>query len=414
MIKKLRRKFVLVSITIVFAVLFILAVTINIANYININEHSNKILSLLLENEGNFSGMGESRDDIRRSDRSKGDALVLRKLSPETPFSTRFFTAKIDNDEIFVADIERITLLPNEALNYAITADLEGKTKGLIDTYKYQSAQKDYGTLIVFVDVSRELETIQFFITNTILVFVIVLITVFVLLMIFSKVAIKPIVESYEKQKQFITDASHELKTPLTIINTNIDVLEMYFKENEWTRSIQNQTIRLSQLVTSLVELTRMDEGNLQLQIVDFSLSDALTESAQAFFALATAQNKKITLDVHKNISYCGNEETIRQLVCILLDNGIKYSSENSEIKLSLAKQGKKRFLTVSNETAHLTKGNLEVLFERFYRADASRNSQTGGYGIGLSIAKAIVSQHKGKIAAQSSDGKSFVISIQL
>lgn len=414
MIKKLKKKFVLVSMSIFFVVLFVLALVINIANYIEINKHSNRVLNLLSENDGDFSRQGNFRYDPRETEKFRDESLLARKLSPETPFSTRFFTAKIDKDGIFVEDVARITISPTQALNYASAAIDSGKLDGLLDTYKYKITKKGYGILIVFVDVSRERETVQFFITNTVLIFAIVLIAVFILLMIFSKVAIKPIVESYEKQKQFITDASHELKTPLTIINTNVDVLEMYFQENEWTQSIQKQTSRLAQLVTSLVDLTRMDEGNQQLQMVDFSLSDAITESAQPFLAHATAQNKKITLDVHKNISYCGEEQSIRQLICILLDNGIKYASAHTEIKVSLAKQGKKCFLSLTNMAENLEKGNLDILFERFYRADSSRNSQTGGHGIGLSIAKAIVSQHKGKITAHSSDGKMFVISVQL
>lgn len=402
MIKKLRRKFVIVSIRIVFVVFFILALTINIANYININEHSSIILSILSENDGSFPKIDTTKN------------TRVKKLSPEIPFSTRFFSVKIDNNGLKTANIDKITLTFTQSLDYANDAILNGKKNGFVTNYKYQITQKKYGRLIVFVDFTREMDTLRFFITNTILIFIIFLTAVFVLLMIFSKTALKPIIESYEKQKRFITDASHELKTPLTIISTNVDVLEMYDKENEWTRSIKNQIIRLSQLVTRLVELTRMDEGIRQLHMIDFSLSDAVIESAEPFFALATAQDKKITSIIDKNLSYCGNEESIRQLVCILLENAIKYAHKNSKITLGLQKNGKKYFLTVSNTSENLIKGNLDILFERFYRGNSSRNSETGGYGIGLSIAKAIVIQHKGKIIAHSPDGTSFIITAQL
>ncbi len=157
-----------------------------------------------------------------------------------------------------------------------------------------------------------------------------------------------------------------------------------------------------------------MDEGSSKFKTTDFSLSDAVEETADQFILVFNSQNKNISLNIDKNISYHGNEESIRQLISILLDNAAKYSTSKSEIKLTLKKQGKKSNLSVTNEAEGLNKGNLDMLFERFYRTDSSRNIKTGGYGIGLSIAKAITINHKGKISAYSPDGKSITITATL
>lgn len=400
MIKKLRRKFVLICVSLVFGVLLVLGAVSNFSSYLQINRQTKEILDILCENDGAFPKIVNFR----------------QMISPEIPFSTRYFSVVLDNDgtidDVNVNSMQ--TISTEEAVKYAQKVMLSGKTHGTMNQFKYKVAEYGEGYLMVFVDASYDVQTFRFVFINSIWVSALCLIIVFLLAVYFSKEAIRPISESYEKQKRFITDVSHELKTPLAIIRTNTEVLDMYYNENEWTKSIQNNAIRLSQLVESLVTLTRMDEENMKLQMILFSISDAVIESSEQFLAFATKQNVQIKTNVESQISYCGNEHSIRQIVCIFLDNAIKYATTDSEIKLTLKRQGKKTLLTVSNETENLAKGNCDILFERFYRADKSRNSQTGGYGIGLSIAKAIVLQHKGKISAQSPDGKTFVISVML
>ena len=233
-------------------------------------------------------------------------------------------------------------------------------------------------------------------------------------MLLLSKRAIKPIADSYEKQKHFITDAGHELKTPLTVISASADVLEMTQGENEWTQSIRNQVVRLTELTNSLVSLARMDEHDSKLLMTDFSISDAVTESLEPFSRLASQQGKHVEMNIQKNISFDGNEESIRKLVGILIDNAIKYSGEKGEIAVTLKSVSRGPMLQMKNSVDEISKGNHDELFERFYRGDASRSSEIGGYGIGLSIAKAIVCAHKGKITARSEDGKSLLISVLL
>ena len=211
--------------------------------------------------------------------------------------------------------------------------------------------------------------------------------------------------ESYEKQKQFITDAGHELKTPMTIIAADAELAEMECGENQWLTDIRRQAQRLAGLTNDLIYLSRMEEEQTKLQLIDFPFSDMAEEMAQSFQALAKSQEKDLVLSIQPMISYTGDEKAIRQLLSILLDNALKYSPTGGRLELRLEKQGRTVLLSMSNTTVQpLDQDKLSHLFDRFYRTDQSRNSSTGGYGLGLSIAKSIVLAHKGKIRAESPD----------
>lgn len=235
------------------------------------------------------------------------------------------------------------------------------------------------------------------------------------MLLILSKRIVRPVAESYEKQKQFITDAGHELKTPMTIISADADLAEMECGENQWISDIRRQAQRLTDLTNDLIYLSRMEEEQPKLQRIDFPLSDVTEEMAQSFQALAKSQEKEFTLHIQPMISFTGDEKAIRQLLSILLDNALKYSPAGGQLKLVLEKQGRSIVLLVSNTSAQpIEQDKLPHLFDRFYRTDQSRSSQTGGYGLGLSIARSIVLAHKGKIRAESGDGRTLTIMIYL
>ncbi len=209
---------------------------------------------------------------------------------------------------------------------------------------------------------------------------------------------LQPVQESYEKQKQFITDASHEIKTPLAIIRADAEVLELEQGESEWTESIKNQIGRLTSLTESLIFLSRMEEQHVDWKRC--SLSDAVSDTIEACHSLAAANDKIILEAIEPNIFIWGEERLLRQLVYILVENAVKYSDPCGKIEISLRKLGKKLILEVKNPAKSVKESDLNHLFDRFYRADASRNSKTGGHGIGLSVAKAIADTHGGTIAA--------------
>ncbi len=406
MVEKLRKKFILISVSAVFVVVFIIALSSNLANYAQIERNADELLDVLVENDGYFPKKVNHDFEFK----------LPPKMSPEAPFSTRFFTVKTDNQgNIFEVDTGKISAASNEqALKYANNVLNSKKTSGFIDDYKYKIANKEYGLLIVFVDVGRDLQIFYSFLRSSLIIGSIAIIAVFIIVLIFSKRAIAPIAESYEKQKQFITDAGHELRTPLAIISTNTDVLEIENGENQWTKSIHNQVLRLSNLVESLVSLTRMDEEKNQLTKKNFSLSDLVLGTAEQFQELSKSYDKDLVLNIEKGISYYGDEQSIILLTSILLDNALKYALKGSSISISLNKLGKHYILQTINQADDLNVGSYDIFFERFYRSNSSRNSKSGGYGIGLSLAKSIVLKHKGKIKAESLDGKTIIFSVQL
>lgn len=422
MIKTLRRKFIAIAMCSMAIVLFLLIGGINLINYYHINASTDARLNILTNNQGSFPNENRNQaPPIDFPDSKASGQKPFHEISPEAPFDTRFFTVILKADGTIVSvDTGKIAAVSTqEACDYALSLYENQKTEGYFNCYKYRAISvfgtaKEQHTMYIFLDCQRELTTFRDFLFASIAVSLLGMFLVFLLVVVFSRLLVKPVAESYEKQKRFITDASHELKTPLTIIDANTEVLEMETGENEWTKSIHNQIRRLTSLTEKLVFLSRMDEEAARLTMLDFSLSDAVAETAKPFEALASAQHKTLELTIAPNLSYHGDEATIRQLVSLLLDNAIKYSTENGSICLSLQANGKNKVLTVWNTAEGLTPGRLDILFERFYRPDTSRSSSTGGYGIGLSVAKAIVTAHKGRITAKSADGKSILFTIIL
>ena len=395
-----------------------------------------------------------------KDDNLKENDLKRHGISPESQFDTRYFTVTINSKgEVENIDTSKIASVSSEnAAEYAKKLWKSGKKgdgkSGFADNCKYLTVDEDGSTMYIFLSCQRELSTIKTYILASVGISVFGLLVVFVMIYFFSGKILKPVSESYEKQKRFITDASHEIKTPLTIIDANTEVIEMMEGENEWTSSTRKQIARLTSLTEKLVFLSRMDEEATKLEMFEFSLSDAILDTAEPFKAVAQTKGKKLTIDVTDKILYTGDEKTIRQLISILLDNAIKYSGCSSvscengninkknlnktnlnettqtqnnfvtttgdpapEIELTMRPSGKNRIITVWNtvdDTANIKKGRQDMLFERFYRTDASRNSKTGGFGIGLSAAYAIVKAHKGKITAESKDGRSIKFTIVL
>jgi signal transduction histidine kinase len=364
-----------------------------------VNTRIDGVIDIIIGNEGAFPEFKRNGENVSN-------------FNIETPYRTRYFTAIINsNNEIVDINTNNIAAINSEdAKGLVLEAIESNKTKGYEGIYKYKIMEKNEGKLIVFIDINDELDTLKVFSVSSITILVISTISVILLVVFFSKKIIEPVAKSLEKQKQFITDAGHELKTPLAIINANTEVIEIENGESEWTTSIRNQVKRLSDLTVSLVSLARMEEESMSVTITNFSLSNVIEESSRPFFSLAKSQCKKIITNIESDITYKGDEKSIRQLISILLDNAIKYSIDNSDIIITLKKRGRQNIISVSNKTEEIEKGNLDVLFDRFYRRDSSRNSKTGGFGIGLSISKSIVTVHKGNITAKSDDGKSIII----
>ena len=411
MIKKLRIKLILASMLSLFIVLSIILGTVGILNYRQLLSDADSVLSLLAENDGRFPDKYlPLEEQSPLNDSPKGGPL----FSPELPYESRYFSVFLDNNgNVVAANTGKIAAIDtSDAIEYARSVWESGDTTWFVGDYRYLSYASGTETHIVFLDCGRNLETFHTFTITSITVSLAGLLAVLLLLVFLSGRIVKPFSENYEKQKRFITDAGHELKTPLTIIDADAEVLEMDLGANEWLSDIQKQTKRLADLTNNLILLSRTEEGHPFTQMVEFPLSDMAEETVETFRALAKTQNKSLTSQIQPMLSFYGDEKALRQLFTILLDNAIKYSEEGGSISLSLDKHKNQICLRVFNTAESVSRADLSHLFDRFYRADQSRNSQTGGYGLGLSIASAIVTAHKGKISADMPDEKSLLITV--
>ena len=416
MIRKLRHKFIAISVLSVFLVLVVIMSAINILNYSRVVRDSDAVLAVLAENGGQFP---KREGSMKHNERNRDWFFeeLSPELSPELAYESRYFTVRLSSEgNVTSVDTGRITAVDTDtAKEYAVKLWKSGRKSGFVSSYRYLRSDEECDTVIIFLDCRSRVSSFRSFLIYSVVVSLAGMVAVAVLVLLLSKMVMKPVQESYEKQKSFITDAGHEIKTPLTIIDADATILEMECGEdNEWIQDIRAQTKRLTALTKDLIYLSRMEEEKPQVQNIDFPLSDVITEAAQPFRSLAKVQEKTFTVDVEPMLNLCGDEKAITQLVSILLDNALKYSDEHGTISLKAHARGKNICIEVFNTAESVDTSELGRLFDRFYRADKSRNSETGGYGIGLSIAKAVVEAHKGRISASSADGKSLLITVIL
>lgn len=406
MIKKLKTKFIILSMTSLFMLLLIIVAGMNIINYTSVCREADEILSLISQNRGVFPDF-----------KGKGPNRLPHNMSPELQYESRYFSVLLDNaGNLIHVETSRITSVDTTtAIEYAKNVIEKGKNRGFIDDFRFVQSHEGDTTRIIFLNHGRQLDSFYHFLLISTFMSLAGFIVVFFIISFCAGRIIRPIAESYEKQKRFITDAGHEIKTPLTIINANVDILEMDIGKNECLEDIQQQTRRLTALVNDLVYLARMEESENSLQMIEFPVSEVVQETAMSFKTLALARNIDFVCNVQPMMSMRGNDKAIQQLVSILMDNALKYSPSDGTISLNFTKQNKILSLTVFNTTqTDVNPDDLKYVFNRFYRTDKSRNSETGGHGIGLSVAKAIVTAHGGKIHASTQDGHSFQITVSL
>ena len=340
-------------------------------------------------------------------------------MSEETPFETRFFTVTLnESGQVASMDTGQIAAVTTEeATAMAREAAASGKDSAYNGKYKYLRTETDQGDMYIFVDCTRDLESCRSFLKISVLVSLAGFAAIFLLVVLLSPLMIRPTVESYEKQKRFITDAGHELKTPLAVIESCTEVVEMQNGESKWTEGIRDQVKRLGDLTRDLVSLARMDEAAEDLVLSDTDFSAIIEETLRPFVLMAEQQGKTLIANLPKGpdgsalpVMIKGSEPHLRQLISILADNAVKYASEGGEIRFSLEQSGRTAVLTGTNPAEGLEPGSQDKFFDRFYRGDSSRSSEKRGYGLGLSMARAITEACGGTIEAESPDGKTLVM----
>lgn len=406
MIRALRFRLVLVSMLSLVLVLGVIMGGLNFLNYRRIVQDADGVLSLLRDNGGSFPSVDEAYEWPRHGPRYR---------SAELPFEMRFFSAVLDGEgTVLSTDTARIAAVdPATAAEYAAQVWARGRTAGFSGIYRFLSCPEDGGTRVLFLDCGRSLSVFRNVLARSVGISAAGLATVFLLILLLSGRIVRPISQSYEKQRRFITDAGHEIRTPITIIDADAELVEMDCGPSEWLTDIRQQARRLAGLTNDLILLSRMEEPE-KLTMIEFPLSDVVAETAASFQAPAMTGGKAFTVDVQPMLSFVGNEKNLRQLVSILLDNALKYSDEDGSIRLSLRRQGRSIVLEVENTVDSISRETIASMFDRFYRGDPSRSSRTRGYGIGLSIARAVVRAHRGRIAADSPDGKRLTVTVTL
>ena len=281
------------------------------------------------------------------------------------------------------------------------------RTEGMYGWLQFYVTDKSYGTLIVATDKTSDQGLLNNLFRATIIVGLLMLAVLLAILIVASRWITKPVQQAFTRQKQFVSDAGHELKTPIAVLTANADILQDEVGENKWLGYMQEQIGRMNQLVGDLLRLARMDNATQEYNFEDFDLSMAVAATTLPFESAAFEKHRSLEMDVQPEVMYHGSEQHIRQLCAIFIDNALKYSNENGIIKVTLLKRGDHAVLEFYNTGCEIGPDETEKIFERFYRGDKARNNKgKSGYGLGLAIAKSIMDVHKIRIQVTCEQGK--------
>ncbi len=401
--KKLRRKIVLgvfISATAVFALtILIVAIGLNA----EITQRADAMTQLIIENNGAVP---------MKSEIDKTDDFKLYNYNEESPFRMRYFTVKYDKNNHVTVNVEHIASIDEgKAVAMADVVRLSDQKTGEYGDYRYRVG--DSKEMVVFVDYTYEYTAVDLLTFMLSLLAIVFILLITVLFWFLSRRIVKPFEENSRMQKQFITDASHELKTPIAIISANAEVLAYKSGESEWLNNITTQVTRISELVNELLTLNRLEEVDEISDIESVNLSELTENTCSDFEEVFLSKNIQTTYEIEPDVIINGNADQLKRLVSVLAENASKYTSADGELRVSLKKEFRYTTLSVYNTCEVDQSADYKHLFDRFYRPDSSRASSTGGHGIGLSIAKRIAVLHGGTIEAVPSDsGLSFNVKL--
>jgi len=404
MINKLRKKFILIIMSFISAVLIVVLISLLVSGYQQYKGQTGEVLNMAFEMRGN-SSMPEFEIGGKRDNQQVA--------------SIAFFTVTVDEQGSVIDTYEENVSLSDEVLNQAVeTALASGAVSGSIGelNLRYQIRTVVEGQKIAFADTSSEIDSMRNMFISAGIVCIFALLAFFFVSVFLSRLAVKPAEQAFNRQQQFIANASHELKTPLTVVLANTEILlahpqETILSHEKWIKNTRAEAKRMKDLVEDMLFLAKSDYlDNYKTQ--DVCLSDIVWNSALPFEAVAYESGITLVTEIDQNVMVSGVAESLKQLVVILMDNACKYSGSGEKVSVRLYSEHSKAILEVANTGVLINQEDIGHIFERFYRGDKSRSS--GGYGLGLAIAKEIVEKCHGKISVTSSKSSGTVFTVKL
>lgn len=409
MFRKLRIRFIAIASLAILIVLFSVVGVLISARHIQTVNEINKILTLISDNDGTFPSVSKATSELGNT------------VSVDTLFQYRYFSAVIDKDgNITSLNSSSISDLTDEQVESYLTkinksGDRSGDFRYNNHTYSYLvTDESDDSKLIVVLDSTNQVEEnmtllhLSLWMSGVSFIFFVLMVS------IFSGRVIEPFIRNYERQRRFITNAGHELKTPLAIISANNELVEMMNGESEWTKSTNDQVERLTGLINSLVAMARLEEQP-EVVLTDLNFSAISEDAAEDFKGPVIKDGKQFVMEIQPDIHVKAEEKSLFELVTLLVDNANKYCDAGGtvSVKLSKANRLSKARLEISNTYAEGKNVDYSKFFERFYREDESHNNKKSGYGIGLSMAQTMVKLFKGSISVSySRDTITFLVSL--
>ncbi len=438
-IRMLRRKFILIAEISFAVVMLFMGGLIYTTNLLMTRSQIRSTMQTIVENNGDMPEFTSSESTVAESESASSDSAVSSaseaaesegvtydedvideqnvtysildifsqssdsKSNSELRYSTRYFAVIFDSDynTLSVKTNHIASVDQDDAVSLALYATQRAMSFGNFGNYYYLVSTLDNGEImVVYMDCSSQVMTNMRILYIAGFLCIAGLIISVLLLSAISNRIVAPEIENAKRQKQFITNASHELKTPLAVIRANTELEEMINGETEWSQSTMRQIDRLNGLIQNLVMISRSAEQNDDAIVTDVDFTKIADETAETFTPVATQDGKRFEKQIGENIRMRGDESQLRQLISLLLDNAIKYCDDDGLVRIMLSKKGRTATLIVSNTYAEGADINYSRFFDRFYREDQSHNVDQGGYGIGLSIAESLVHQYKGSINA--------------
>lgn len=436
MVKQLQKKFIISAMLAVTILLVVLIGGINVFNYLTTSGDNDRLMEMLCYSfetstkwNADTSDNTQPPQSINGTQQNTADAsgnqndngFVPQDNGTKPPDdkknngfgrhdknavdSARYAAVAIDkNGNIIRTDVTHISSLTEDEVT-AITEALKNNDASGTGTYngflyRISETKRAEGKIIILLDNGMQISSFFTVLFISVGAGIFGWLLMLLLVILLSKKTIAPVARSIEKQKQFVTNAGHEIKTPLAIILANTDAMELHNGENKWSKNIRAQTLRLSGLMQNLLMLAKMDESSAKLPMCSFDISTAAEDTVNAFIEPAALKGVMIEQDIQKGLQLNGNRDSIVQLMTVLLDNAVKYTVSGGMISAKLSGNEKNITLSIANTCEPVD--HPEKLFDRFYRGDSARTQKNGGYGIGLSVAQAIAELHKGTITAEN------------